>query len=77
MPTGPPEPDSPFTPNEVESVADRVIREAMESGDFDDLPGTGEPIPGVGTVDDEMWWVRRWLERNRSDDDRWPESGST
>lgn len=48
-----------------EKLAERLIREAMESGQFDDLPGTGEPIPGVGTTDDDLWWVRSWVQRNR------------
>lgn len=71
MPTGQPDFYS-IHPDQVESTADRIIREAMEEGDFDDLPGTGRPIPGAGTVDDEMWWVRSWLKRNRdpSDQDR-------
>ncbi|HIE21076.1 MAG TPA: DUF1992 domain-containing protein [Acidimicrobiia bacterium] len=38
----------------------------MEAGEFDDLPGEGEPLPGAGTPDDEYWWVRKWLERNRA-----------
>ncbi|HEX6298964.1 MAG TPA: DnaJ family domain-containing protein [Acidimicrobiia bacterium] len=57
-------------PDMVESTADRMIREAMEAGDFDDLPGTGRPIPGKGRVDDDMWWVRSWLDRNRHPDDQ-------
>jgi len=57
MPTG--QPDS------IESHVDRLIREAMEAGKFDDLPGTGEPIPGTGTNDDAGWWIRGWVERNR------------
>jgi hypothetical protein len=57
-------------PGETETTADRLIREAMQAGDFDDLPGTGQPIPGAGTVDDEIWWVRKWLERNRDPSDQ-------
>ncbi len=49
----------------VRGRADRLIRKAMEAGEFDDLPGTGKPIPGAGTVDDELWWVRSWLKRNQ------------
>jgi len=45
---------------------ERLIRDAMEAGEFDDLPGEGEPLPGAGTPDDEYWWVRKWLERNRA-----------
>lgn len=42
-----------------------MIREAIEKGEFDDLPGEGRPIPGAGGVDDDLWWVRRWVKRNR------------
>ncbi len=51
-------------PELVESLADRLVREAMEAGDFDDLPGSGKPIPGAGIVDDDLWWVRGWVRRN-------------
>lgn len=57
MPTGPPDPAEP--------PVERAIREAMEAGEFDDLEGVGRPIPDAGTVDDELWWVRRWVQRNR------------
>ena len=50
-----------------ESVADRLIREAMEAGEFDELKGSGEPIPGRGSVDDELWWHREWVRRNSDD----------
>ncbi|MEX1003948.1 MAG: DnaJ family domain-containing protein [Acidimicrobiia bacterium] len=51
-----------------EAFVDRMIREACERGEFNDLPGKGKPIPGVGTVDTEGWWIRSWVERNRSQD---------
>ena len=51
-----------------EGFVDRVIREAMERGEFDDLPGKGRPIPGVGTVDTDGWWIRSWVQRNRRAD---------
>jgi hypothetical protein len=47
-----------------ETLPERLIREAMESGEFDDLPGTGEPLPGAGQPDDELWWVRAWMRRS-------------
>jgi hypothetical protein len=50
------------------SPAERIIREAIDAGAFDDLPGQGKPIPGAGRPDDDMWWVRRWIERNRDVD---------
>lgn len=48
-----------------ESPVDRSIREAVERGDFDDLPGKGRPLPGAGRVGpvDENWWIRGYLER--------------
>ena len=55
----------PYGADRFESLPERLIREAIEAGEFDDLPGEGEPIPGAGTVDDELWWVRAWLKRNQ------------
>ena len=51
-----------------EAHVDRVIREATERGEFDDLPGEGKPIPGAGAKDDEGWWLRKWVKRNREKD---------
>ena len=48
-----------------ETLPERLIREAIEAGEFDDLPGVGKPLPGAGTADDGLWWVREWLMRNR------------
>ena len=53
-----------------ESFIDRQIREAMERGEFDDLPGAGKPIPGAGRPYEPNWWVRSFLERERSEDRR-------
>jgi len=52
-----------------ESLPERLIREAIEAGEFDYLPGIGKPLPGAGVADDELWWVRKWLERNRVDEE--------
>lgn len=57
-------------PDSIETYADRLIREAMDAGEFDELPGAGAPIPGAGTHDDAGWWVRGWLERNRRPSDQ-------
>ncbi len=46
------------------TLADRLIREAIEAGEFDDLPGAGKPLPGAGIPDDDLWWVRDWVKRN-------------
>ncbi len=47
----------------TEKFIDRLIREAQERGEFDDLPGAGKPIPGLDKPHDEYWWVRKLLER--------------
>lgn len=46
-----------------ETWIDRQIREGMERGDFDDLPGHGKPLRGIDRPRDEMWWVRDKLRR--------------
>ncbi|MGI5285578.1 DUF1992 domain-containing protein [Nonomuraea polychroma] len=45
-----------------ESWVDRQIREAMERGEFDDLPGTGKPLPGLDRPHDDMWWIKQKVE---------------
>src|SRR5690606_41871919 len=44
-----------------ESFAERRIREAAEAGAFDNLPGLGQPIPGIDEPMDENWRVRKKL----------------
>jgi hypothetical protein len=44
-----------------ESFVDRQIREAQERGEFDELPGRGEPIADLSRHRDDLWWVRRKL----------------
>ena len=48
-----------------ESWVDRQIREAIERGEFTNLPGQGKPIRGLNGRDDENWWVKAYLERER------------
>lgn len=48
-----------------ETWIDRQIRQGMENGDFDNLPGHGRPLPDLDTVHDEMWWVRKKLRREQ------------
>jgi len=48
-----------------ESWVDRQIREAIERGEFANLPGQGKPIKGLNGRDDENWWVKAYLERER------------
>ena len=50
-------------PERYESAVDRAIREAQERGEFDDLPGKGKPLPGLGEPVDDLWWVRGYIRR--------------
>ncbi|AYJ49210.1 J-domain-containing protein [Rhodococcus sp. P1Y] len=56
-----------------ESFVDKQIREAQERGAFENLEGAGKPIPA--STDDELWWVRGFLQReNLTTDALLPES---
>ena len=48
-----------------ESLIDRKIREAMEDGEFDDLPGKGEPIDlSENPFEDPDWRMAHRMLRN-------------
>ena len=42
----------------IDDFVERQIREAMRSGEFDDLKGKGQPLTDLDD-DDPMWWVKR------------------
>jgi hypothetical protein len=44
---------------------DLQIRQAQERGEFDNLPGAGKPIEGLGGEHDPDWWLKRLVERER------------
>lgn len=44
---------------------DLQVRQAMERGEFANLPGAGKPIEGLGETHDPDWWVKRLVERER------------
>jgi len=45
---------------QYESWIDRQVREAIERGEFDDLPGAGKPLH---LDDDPDWWVKAKIAR--------------
>ena len=47
----------------LESWVENQIRDAMERGEFANLPGAGKPLPTIEQPADEMWWVREKLRR--------------
>jgi hypothetical protein len=36
-----------------------AIQQAIRRGEFDDLPGSGKPLEGLGDHHDPDWWIRR------------------
>ena len=46
-----------------DSLAEQRIREAQASGEFDNLPGFGKPIPGIDEPYDDLWWIKDKLKR--------------
>jgi hypothetical protein len=44
---------------------DMQVRQAMARGDFDNLPGAGKPIRGLGGTHDPDWWVKGLIEREK------------
>jgi hypothetical protein len=47
----------------IESWVERRIREAIERGEFDGLPGTGKPLAGLDGPHDDLWWVKQKMRR--------------
>jgi len=56
------------TPPGIAAAVDRAafietaIQVAIRRGEFDDLPGAGKPLEGLGTHHDPDWWIRRKIE---------------
>jgi hypothetical protein len=54
-----------WTESERAAIVEISIEQAIRRGDFDNLPGAGKPIPGLGSTTDPDWWIRRKIERER------------
>lgn len=44
---------------------DLQVQQAMERGEFDDLPGQGKPLEGLGEHHDPDWWLKKLVEREK------------
>lgn len=42
-----------------------AIQQAIRRGDFDDPPGAGKPLEGLGDHHDPDWWIRRKIQNER------------
>lgn len=45
------------------AYVESAIQVAIRRGDFDNLPGAGKPLPGLGDHHDPDWWIRRKIEQ--------------
>ena len=50
--------------DEFESVVDRIIREAMAAGEFDDLPGKGQPLDLSDADGSDAWAAHHLLKQH-------------
>lgn len=50
-----------FTDRVIQVVAENKIRAAIEAGEFDNLPGFGQPSPLIDEPYDPFWWIRSKL----------------
>ncbi|MHC3000190.1 DnaJ family domain-containing protein [Microbacterium sp. HJ5] len=59
-----PSAESRAAANAVDRAAyvETAIQQAIRRGEFDDLPGAGKPIPGLGESHDPDWWIRRKIQ---------------
>src|ERR1700710_2986874 len=44
---------------------DLQIQQAMERGEFDNLPGAGKPLGDLGSPYDRDWWLKKLVEREK------------
>ena len=47
----------------VPTWVERQIRDAEAGGAFDDLPGSGKPLPNLGRSHDDLAWMAAYLRR--------------
>jgi len=47
----------------IQIIAENKIRAAIEAGEFDKLPGLGQPAAIFDEPYDPHWWIRRKLRR--------------
>jgi hypothetical protein len=58
-------PEAPAKPIDYDRLAEQRITEAQKAGEFDNLPGFGQPLPGIDEPHDELWWVKEKLKREK------------
>lgn len=48
-----------------ESWIEDRLRRALDEGDISNLPGAGQPIPGIDEPYDPLWWGKKVVARER------------
>ena len=48
-----------------ERIAENRIRDAMQAGEFDNLPGAGKPLPNLTDGYDPEWWLKQLVQREQ------------
>lgn len=61
----PPPKERSSTAAERAAYVEVAIQQAIRRGEFDDLPGAGKPLPGLGTQHDPDWWIKRKIETEK------------
>ncbi|NNC12365.1 DUF1992 domain-containing protein [Planctomonas sp. JC2975] len=47
------------------AMVETELQLAIRRGEFDNLPGAGKPLTGLGRPHDEDWWIRRKIETEK------------
>jgi hypothetical protein len=53
------------TMEQRDQIVEVELAQAIRRGDFDNLPGAGKPLTGLGGTYDPDWWIRQKIERER------------
>jgi hypothetical protein len=62
---------SPSATSRASSAAERAayvevaIQQAIRRGEFDNLPGAGKPLEGLGDHHDPDWWIKRKIQSEK------------
>lgn len=51
-----------LTAQNMPAIVETAIQQAIRRGDFDNLPGAGKPLEGLGSHHDPDWWIRRKIQ---------------
>jgi hypothetical protein len=58
-------PERGSTASERAAFVEVSIQQAIRRGEFDNLPGAGKPLQGLGDHHDPDWWIRRKIQSEK------------